>query len=445
MGGLVFFLFWLYIPLETGEGYAILTVDEAVPDREIANMLKTAGFHDFYAESETVIFYDDFGRSKSFFLDELSGTFESFDPRNSGYDQTLRSFFVQDEMRRFFIPLGEDVRPWQTEKVMRNIMGSVPYTLDVLFRGRNIAIWFLFQSAAVLAALILSREKLSFIPLIPVIVCFAWGSLSGLILSCVLIGIWELLYEPLKELFAHKPYGSIKYRLKAYRSSIVWAALFVVVYAFLVRAGTVPAIPAWVGFGGVLFIQTLSFLEAKIARARRRSFTPVLMLSIGPKPRAFCVSMTASTLVTLVAFALVMLMPSLFFHKNDQTSDYLANLPAASDYEAHMAFQSSFSFMPLGRGSGQYMEYILGEDGLIAGIFESDIKNQWEIPVFPLERLIEFLIQYTERPGVNPLPGQKDWISMGLIILACAPFRHRAKSMGKKNKNLLARYSGVAA
>jgi hypothetical protein len=110
-----------------------------------------------------------------------------------------------------------------------------------------------------------------------------------------------------------------------------------------------------------------------------------------------------------------------------------------------MVFQSSFSFMPLGGGTGEYHQYFLGADGLIAGIYESDMINQWEIQVFPLEKLTEFLIEYTERPGTNPLPNLKDWISMALIIVACAPIRQRAKSTGRISKKFPIRNPGVAA
>jgi hypothetical protein len=445
LGGLVFFLFWLFMPLESGEGYCVLAVDEAVPDREIGDRLKASGFHSFYSESEALVFYDDFGEPKGFFLDELSGKMESFDPRNDGYDERLRSFFVQDETRRFFIPLGKGGRSWQIERVMRNIMGPVPYTLDILIRGRNVVIWFLFQSIAAAFALFVSRERLLLLPVIPVILSFAWGALPGLILSCTLIGLWELLREPLRELFAHNPYGSVKYRLKSYKTSIAWAGLLAVFYVFFTVTGAVPGIPAMAGLFSCIAIQALYFIEAKKAKEKRRSFTPVIMLSVDRKPRVFCIAMAAFASVTLLAFVLVMLAPGLFFHKNDKTNNYLSNLPAVSDYEEHMAFQAAFSFRPLSTGYGEYFQYFLGEDGLIAGIFESDMINQWEIPVFPLEKLTEFLIEYTDRPGTNPLPNHKDWISMGLIILACAPFRQRAKSTGKINKHSLEKYPRVAA
>jgi hypothetical protein len=445
MGGLVFFLFWLFIPLESGEGYCVLVVDQAVPDREIGGMLKVAGFHDFYSESEALVFYDDFGVPKGFSLDDFSGKLESFDPRNDGYDERLRSFFVQDEKRRFFIPLGEGGRPWIIEGIMRSIMGPNPYALDILFHGRNVAIWFLLQCAAAAIALLISREKLAFLLIIPVFLSFAWAALPGLILSCVLAGLWDLLREPLKAVFAHNPYGSVKYRLRPHRASIVWAVLLAVFYSLLAVTGAVPGIPAWAGLFSCILIQALYFIEAKKVKEKRRGFTPVIMLSVHRQPRVFCAGMTATALIALLAFALVMLAPGLFFHKNDKTNDYLSKLPAVSDYEEHMAFQASFSYMPLGDRSGVYSRYFLGEDGLIAGIYESDMINQWEIPVFPLERLTEFLIEYMERPGTNPLPNQKDWISMGLIILACAPIRQRAKSTGNIKKNSFARYPRVAA
>jgi len=84
-------------------------------------------------------------------------------------------------------------------------------------------------------------------------------------------------------------------------------------------------------------------------------------------------------------------------------------LVTAADFEAHAAYQAAFAFTPLwardegasnpgGRGSAvppyDYLSYTLGEDGLISGVAPA-AKPESEAGVFPLERLMVFLLPYS--------------------------------------------------
>jgi hypothetical protein len=442
LGCLILFLFSVFIPSESGEGFYVLAVHEDVPDRQVGDMLKDEGFSSFYSESEALLFYDDFGRPKTFFLDQFQGKLESFDPRNDGYAESLRSFFVQRGSRYFFIH-DESARPRQVEKLFAAAFESVPYTLDFLFTGRNIFIWFIFQFIALVAALFVFRDKILFVPAIPVILGFAWGALSGLIISCVLVGLWELLREPLGELFSHKPYGSLKRRLKPYMAFVFWAIFYAVLYGFLISMVNIPPIPAWTGFFCFVLIEILAFAEAKKIKQKRNFFTPVKILPLAPKKRAFSVSMAAFASIVLLAAILSPVFSPFFFRENANGDEYLANLPTALEYQKHMVYQSAFSFLPLGADAGAYISYYLGEDGLIAGAGNTGAIG-WEIPPFPLERLTEFLIDYRGRPESMAPPDLKDWISMAIIILACIPLGQRSRST-KIMKKPVVRYNRIAA
>ncbi|MDR0312878.1 MAG: hypothetical protein LBI14_04715 [Treponema sp.] len=420
-------------------------VHEDLPDRDIGEMLKAAGFTSFYSESETLVFYDDFGRPKTFFLDQIQGKFESFDPRNDGYAESLRSFYVHDESRYFFIH-EESARPRQIEKLFGEVFASVPHTLDFLFSGRNIFIWFVFQSIALIVALIISRDKIHFIPIIPIILSFAWGALSGLIMSCVFIGLWELLYEPFGEIFSYRPFGGLRHRLKPYRASFFWAFLYTGLYGFLISMVRIPSIPAWTGFFCFILVEILAFAEAKKLKQKRKFFVPIKILPFVQKKRVFCASMAAFAFAVLLSAVLSPVFSGFFFRPNTNGDEYTANLPSALEYQKHMVYQSSFSFLPLSAEAREYNSYYLGEDGLIAGSANTGVINGWEIPPFPLEKLTEFLIDYKGRPESMAPPGLKDWISMAIIILACIPLGQRTgKRSGKIMKNSIARYARVAA
>jgi hypothetical protein len=445
LGCLTLFLFSVFIPTESGEGYFVLAVDKDLPDRDIGDMLKASGFNDFYSESETLLFYDDFGRPKAFFLDQFQGKLESFDPRNDGYAESLSSFFVHGGKRYFYI-YDEAGRPSQIEKLFGTVFAAVPHTLDFLFPGRNIFLWFVFQFIGLITALLRSRDKILFIPAVPVILSFAWGALSGLIMSCMLIGLWELLYRPLGELFSYKPFGSLKHRLKPYRASIFLAFFYTGLYGFLIAMVKIPIIPAWTGFFCFVLIEILVFAEAKKIKQKNDFFTPIKILPPVQKKQAFCVSMAAFAFVVLLAAIFSPVFSGLFFRPNTNGDEYTVNLPSALEYQEHMVYQSVFSYLPLGAETKEYVSYYLGEDGLIAGAGSTGLIMGWEIPPFPLERLTEFLIDYRGRPETMAPPDSKDWISMAIIVLACIPLGQRAgKRSGRIMKKPIARYTRIAA
>jgi hypothetical protein len=442
----VLFLFSVFIPAESKDGYYVLAVDKDFPDRDIGDMLKASGFNDFYSESETLLFYDDFGRPKTFFLDQFQGKFESFDPRNDGYAESLSSFFVHGENRYFFI-YDEAYRPRQIEKTFGVVFAAVPHKIDFLFSVRNIIIWFVFQFIALIIALLVFRDKILFIPELPVILSFAWGALSGLILSCVLIGLWELLRGPLEEFFSHKPFGRLKHRLKPYRASIFWAFFYTGLYGFLISMLKIPLIPAWAGFFCFVLIEILAFAEIKKIKQKNDFFTPIKILPSIQKKQGFCVSMAAFAFVVLLSAILSPFFSGFFFRANTNGDKYIANLPSALEYQKHMVYQSRFSYLPLGIDAGEYKSYYLGDDGLIAGARNTGVIMGWEIPPFPLERLTDYLIDYKGRGRLESMaqPDFWDWISMAMIILACLVSGQRAGKRSRKMKKSIVRYTRIAA
>jgi hypothetical protein len=94
-------------------------------------------------------------------------------------------------------------------------------------------------------------------------------------------------------------------------------------------------------------------------------------------------------------------------------------LISPADYEEHLAFERGFSRRPLGSGSraGGYFRYYLGDDGLIAGETEEPFGEEEEIPPFPLENLMEFLLQYNNKAG-ETAPAQGKEPVLALLFLA---------------------------
>jgi hypothetical protein len=98
-------------------------------------------------------------------------------------------------------------------------------------------------------------------------------------------------------------------------------------------------------------------------------------------------------------------------------------LISPAEYEAHVSFQSSFSRRSLGSEDSAhegYFHYYLGGDGLIGGEEEYP-REETRTPSFPLEKLMEFLLQYNNTAGEKNPARFKEWISVILILASGIP------------------------
>jgi hypothetical protein len=123
----------------------------------------------------------------------------------------------------------------------------------------------------------------------------------------------------------------------------------------------------------------------------------------------------------------------------------------AGDYEAHVAFQRSFSLRPLGdAGRSQtrreslpysaYYRYSIGDDGLVTktgqesgegiGLAGSDAMPYGEFPPFPLADLMGFLEGYT--PAASPIHTSGNLVSILLILIPALPSLFRGGRRERK-------------
>ena len=448
------------------EGFAVLSLDESQNDREIQELLYSKGMKGFFSESTQVVPVDDFGSLKMVPLDSFRNEIEKFDPRDDGYAQKLSSFFVRDGKRFFFLPLdtvkGNKTVVLKTQ--LKNILGDIPYTLTFLERKGSFFWYFIVFAVLAVFTLYLSRSKRLFIYVFPVLLALGSGGISAFVLAAILSGIWELLREPLGELsvgfrynrmdfdYAGAGMGGLTERLKPFRLNIFLSLLFVVFYIFASFVWAFSPILTAAGFAGFFFCYFLS-IKAESSRARKSRhilFIPVPLLPI--KVRTF------SLFPLLVPFAsgalLTLFIPLVFPAKALNPSEYPFIDPqyivSTEEYNEHMAFQQSFSYKPLNQiqNSGNYrkplsptlteegyLEYYLGNDGLIAG--STGYPNGWEIELpwlqeeadskeapFPLEKLMDFLLQYNqpEKRSYKTIGSEfsvKEWVSVAIIFSIC--------------------------
>ena len=450
-GILVFFLFGLFGTMElnspgSGNGYAVLAVEESRSDRHVRESLMSLGLGGIISESTQEIPVDDFGVLKMIPLETYHNEIETFDPRDNGYAAQVRSFFIQDGNRLFFIPADKinGIRIEKLKKQLAPLLGDLRFSLALLGQKRNPLLHLALLAAACAGVLYLSRSRRLFIFGLPVLLAFYRIGFSSFVLAAIMTGIWELLREPLGELSAvryhARPFdyvgsgfnGLLK-RLKPFRLNLFLILVFAVFFVLVSIVAALPPFPLAAGCLSFFFLYKLAlWTEARRIRENRHiPFTPVLMLPLRVRTFSLVPLLLPFAAVSLLALFLSMLFPAFSGSiEKDQVIDP-ASFVSLEDYERHVGFQNSFSYRPVGQEPGmgmykddEYLRYYLGEDGLIAGSTDDSAKGEGDIPPFPLEKLMDFLVNYYKSGAErDPLPGTsliniKEWISV-LILFSC--------------------------
>jgi len=419
-GALIIFLFKTYIPeaLKTGESWAVLILDDKQEDRKIREAL--AGIGSFISESSQEILLDDFSEIRKIPLDSYFSEIEIFDPRNDGYAAKLSAFFVRDGMRFFFLSLDNNFKKSYTklEKQIVSLLPDMPHSLLILGKSRSVLPDFLLLVLACIFALYLAKSRKLFVFMLPMLLFLALGGAHALLLAAILAGIWELLREPSIELYASRSYqrresdyagSGIKgffERLKPFRLNMFFIMLFLLLFFIVSFIGQFFPFPA-VFILAVFFLVYFLSCESEAEQRKERShtlFTPVLLYPSRSKTFSFIPMMLPFIAASVMAMLLPLILPSVPGAESSPAYDYPFTdreyLVNKDDFRRHLAFQQAFSFQSEDcSGPEEYHQYHLGEDGLIAGSseFRGTVEGRvFTEPPFPLEKLMDFLIQYSK-------------------------------------------------
>ena len=463
-------------------GYAVLVFDESRNDRQIRETIHSGGIEEVISESSQDIPVDDFGEFKMIPLDSYRKEIEVFDPRDDGYADKLRSFFVHDGIRLFFLPLKDIsiIKANYLKKHISSLFGDTPFTFGILEFSRPVFWYFLLLAAACGCAFYLSGSKRLLIFILPLQLAFGWIGPSAFVLAAVFSGILELLKDPLREFlrpngsFIHA--GAVSYGAwERFRPFIVNLLLVLFFLAFFVVFSIImelPPIPLAAGFGCFIFLCFLGF-RAEAYRARENKhilFIPLPLLPL--KARTFSLF---PVLFPFCTGSILILSLSVFFpvfspfrggitvlSGNPEDLRFLdsLNFINSEDYYRHINFQRSFSYRSLDQNPEQnslqmsggevfehddYLRYYLGNDGLIAGGMDYVARTGGELPPFPLEKLMEFLVNYSDLAGTKSADMAKkqniaimgilgEWIPAAIILAFCILDLYRPWTRGRKMK-----------
>ncbi|MDR2020013.1 MAG: hypothetical protein LBQ14_04530 [Treponema sp.] len=447
--------------------YGVLGVDASCSDRETGALLQDLSVGGYISESTQLVYLDDFDSLRPIPLDEYRDRVEDFDPRNDGYAEKLRSFFVREGKRYFYIPLQGRLNSRNLEGKLAPAMGDMPgYSLEILGSSRSLfpqGVLFIPAAAGLLLLLRPSLPALSFLPLLGAAVFLGP---PGFALGGVLSALFSLFIEPLRGWFASRRYArrpraegrdfplrgrkpfwrKTPLRGENFRRRLFPGGIFLAAYGLICFSGSIPSVPALVLPAAVFIVLGFS-AWAESRRGLEQGHIRFFPVPIAGSPREpfFPAAVLPFALGAVFALFLSALPSGAYKAPASAGGDLPLEPPLIreEDYLNHLAFQSFFSLTPLGgRADFAYESYYLGEDGLIAGVLEDSGGDRFpasgalfqdrDFPPFPLADLTAFLERGDSRPGI-----EGDRIPVVLGGLLCIPILFRTAFRYRKKKKML--------
>jgi hypothetical protein len=379
----------------SSDSYGVLITGADIPDRQIRDLLVRDGFPEPLSESSQWVFLDDFEGLEMVALDDYAVRLEPYDPRDDGYAAKLRSFFAAGGKRRLFIPLA-DSRRFRSR--LAAALGDIPFSAFILKSPQSpLPLALLFAIAATLT-LILAGGAPGSLFLLPLWILLCREGSTGFALSAVLALLAGTLRDPALELFVSRHYTTSRALLKDFAVSWVLALFFIVFYILIGIFGALSPLVLCLSLAAFAVLGALT-LRIELALGLKRGHVRFVPIRISGHSRHSTPLPWLVLPFALASLGFLFLSDAL----NPGTDNIQAELAdwegvpliSPADYEDHIQFQRSFSYLPLADGEEagrSYLSYELDGAGLIAGALDTAAEGPVDIlPPFPLTELTAFL------------------------------------------------------
>jgi hypothetical protein len=444
-------LLWALLvpPAGTGE-WAVVYAAEGMQDREIGEKLKALGL-EYVGESSQWVLLDDFSALKQVPLDSYEEQLESFDPRNDGYAQRLRAFFVQNGERRIFIE-KKGMGASALEKTLRKILGpSALWRADLNPGGlsrKDLALTMaLFAAASVLCIVFVGTDSLfALLCTLPVLAFLALAGPVGLAAAGILEAVFCLLREPLAERFRSTQGASRIVHNSLVKELSGWFHTFprelggslvgIVLYGVICVVGKIPLV---VSLPVICFLVPVLLLPPWAeSRVVRNLFFPLPIrkgqfLLLFPPPLPVFMLAFAGALVFSVFQGHFLPGEAPAASVSVSTITVWPQPPEQEEYERHGAFQASFSHRSLSNPAALYGSYPMGADGLIAGFVEAAPEK----PIPPYPAVLNRLRQELGGESKASLPLGRFILLLILMLILSVPSLLGMAGYSKKKKTML--------
>jgi hypothetical protein len=395
--------------------YAVLKVDKNVDDNMILDLLDEGKYlftGSVISESTQWVLLDEFNAVSVIPLNEYHRRILPFDPRNDGYADKLSSFFIHDDIRRFFIPL-KNTNLVTLEKQLKNLLGDIPFSVSYYGIGKPYHLYFILfaaASACVFVIFLIKKQRGQFfvLLLLPVLFSLSFFGAWGIALSTLIFGFFIFMREPLNEFFyfAGLPSGNKKrlalfsgYVFEPYKSYLPVIIIFILSFCgiiFILNMRTLFLILI-ITISSALyffFLCTISWYNSN-----HRRFRPLHILKRKSIENEFSLYMLPFIIASIISIFLTPNIPG-----NPMINDEIPYQIDINDYYNHLDYQMSFSVRQLGSLNGSYPDFSLDNEGLPdnASPNTDEYTDASLYPPFPLENLLSFISKVNSDGKIKP-------------------------------------------
>ena len=488
----VFFATYHTRPISYADTYAILTLPSRINDALVVEALENEGIEGTVSESTQWLMMDNFGELEQIKLSEYDERVADFDPRNDGYADKLRTFFINGSERRFYLPKPFVLvdRKIFTQAVSQAIsrlnynIGEDSHTLLDLGSTSLLSIFSIYYILAGIMALTIaafySRSLVRALLVVPFILSLSIFGPAGLVASGFLFAmtghfkdsILEILIRIDRTKDSSKCRKSVPHLLlspKLWKNHLfrigtgtsfglrpVSITPLIALFAFLLLSAN-GAVPWPVSVLSILFTLIFIVVEAVLAwsKALNSGHSPFIPLVMIPRKRLFPLNVTKALAPFAMAATLCLVSDAflfIIFPSFDKTEVASIAGPNIDDYETHLEFQRTFSLRRLGDtvSDQSYMSYELSENGLVIreegrGGFDTLAKpDPYPVELPPVERIIK-------RMNHLPNSGKPFSLSGGslafpsILTVAISIFLTAPMLMGKESSRRRSKYAAFLA
>jgi hypothetical protein len=435
--------------------FAKLVFEASSDDRAIVAALTAAGFRDIVSESTQWVLVDDFGDGERVPLDRYRERVETFDPRDDGYADKLRTVFLSGGkryvyVRRPIVPLLSGSAA-SFDRKLRGALEGLAFSIESDAAPPRAALPRALVALACLAlSSFLSKSAVKGVFAFPAILSLSvWGP-AGFAAAGFLYAAYLSSFSAFRELsraaaaFVSKK-GKDRATLDGVSFKRGWGfesfpAATVLSSSSLVVSvlGGIPA-ALFAAAAGSAVLCAASQLRASELLDRRRGHARFAPLSLRPAPRSSIVRGFGGVLpFSLAAVGLLIVGLAAGSASSFESAGADQGRVALSDYRAHLERQNSFRTTNLhsARSAEEYPAYRLDSSGLAVPHASAPAGNVLKVELPPAERYL-----------IDPVPGSDsgarssaglvpDLIAIVCSLIVSLPAFLAAGLVGKKAKEI---------
>jgi hypothetical protein len=412
-------------------GYAVLETDSQTDDKLLADLLNSSAGSfggSPISESAQWVMLDNFGFLEMVPLDKYSSRILSFDPRNDGYAGKLKNVFVRGDKRFIYIPLKAG--KWNSSSLDRqfeSLLKDIPYSVSYFGSEKPVYLYllsFALSCACVLLICYVNRKRhqgnAAIVVLIPALSSFAFYGASGIAFASLLLALFSLFREPVKELVSH-PKSIYNEILLPNKFCFFTLPFFAASFAVIVIFSQLKISFVLAAFALCLAVFFLSFILLSNVNEKRRRFSPIMIIKRRSPDLSFSYYMLP---FAAAAFLTVYLAP--MYSGGYVSGEEFTQIIEEDDYYEHLTFQAAFSVRQLGSpwmtsSADSYPGFTAAGDGLPypAERSENFTLNKNDFPPFPLANLMEFFknVNSGEKPDNGSFTKNQIMEELSLLVL----------------------------